>query len=70
MTALLQINDINPDRKVLKLWPRGRRIDPARLERLSLKSRRLSTGQAIGFEWGGVFASPVGLDTESVFGLP
>lgn len=36
---LRKIDDISPDRGLLRLWARGCWIDPARLERLSLKSR-------------------------------
>ncbi|SDI62224.1 TniQ protein [Salipiger marinus] len=36
---LRKIDDISPDRGLLRLWARGCRIDSARLERLSLKSR-------------------------------
>jgi len=35
LPALRQINDITPDPELLKIWSRGCRIDPARLERLS-----------------------------------
>jgi hypothetical protein len=36
---LRKIDDICPDCGLLRLWARGCRIDSARLERLSLKSR-------------------------------
>lgn len=36
---LREIDDINPDPGLLRLWARGCWIDPARLERLSLNSR-------------------------------
>jgi len=36
---LRKIDDISPDRGLLRLWAGGCRIDSARLERLSLKSR-------------------------------
>ena len=36
---LRKISDINPDPGLLRLWARSCSIDPARLERLSLKSR-------------------------------
>lgn len=39
LPATRQINDITPDPELLKIWARGCRIDPARLERLSLKLR-------------------------------
>ena len=39
LPALRQIDDITPDPELLKVWARGCRIDPARLERLSLKLR-------------------------------
>ncbi len=39
LPALRQIDDTAPDPELLKIWARGCRIDPARLERLSLKFR-------------------------------
>tara|TARA_R110002051_G_scaffold325594_1_gene429187 strand:+ start:3002 stop:3976 length:975 start_codon:yes stop_codon:yes gene_type:complete len=39
LPALRQIDDTVPDPELLKIWARGCRIDPARLERLSLKFR-------------------------------
>tara|TARA_Y100001951_G_scaffold105114_1_gene119973 strand:+ start:2741 stop:3808 length:1068 start_codon:yes stop_codon:yes gene_type:complete len=39
LPALRQIDDATPDQEQLKIWSRGCRIDPARLERLSLKLR-------------------------------
>ncbi len=38
-TALRKIDDADPNPDLLRLWARGCRIDPARLWRLSLKSR-------------------------------
>ena len=37
LPALRQIDDTAPDPELLKIWVRGCRIDPVRLERLSLK---------------------------------
>lgn len=39
LRLLRQIDDTAPDPELLKIWARGCRIDPARLERLSLKCR-------------------------------
>jgi len=39
LPATRQIDDITPDPELLKIWARDCRIDPARLERLSLKLR-------------------------------
>jgi len=40
LSARRQIDDTAPDPELLKIWARGCRIDPARLERLSLKFRQ------------------------------
>jgi hypothetical protein len=42
LPAMRQIDDITPDPKLLKIWARGCRIDPARLERLSLETQYLN----------------------------
>jgi len=39
LSARRQIDNTAPDLELLKIWARGCRIDPARLERLSLKFR-------------------------------
>jgi hypothetical protein len=39
LPAMRQIDDTTPDPELLKVWARGCRIDPARLERLSLDTR-------------------------------
>ncbi len=39
LPVLRQIDDTTPDLELLKVWARGCRIDPARLERLSLEAR-------------------------------
>ncbi|MDA3856972.1 MAG: hypothetical protein PF480_01710 [Roseovarius sp.] len=39
LPAMRQIDDITPAPELLKVWARGCRIDPARLERLSLETR-------------------------------
>lgn len=50
---LRKIDDISPDRGLLRLWARGCRIDSARLERLSLKSRYPERPQDWFFEGAG-----------------
>ena len=56
--GLRQIDDINPDRNLLKSWARGCRIDPARLKRLSLKLRHPNRSRdwILGRAGGGAFA--------------
>ena len=39
LPAMRQIDDTTPNLELLKIWARGSRIDPARLERLSLATR-------------------------------
>ena len=50
---LRKIDDISPDRGLLRLWARGCRIDSARLERLPLKSRYPERPQDWFFEGAG-----------------
>jgi len=50
---LRKIDDISPDRSLLMFWARGCRIDSARLERLSLKSRYPERPQDWFFEGAG-----------------
>jgi len=50
---LQKIDDTSPDRGLLRLWARGCRIDSARLERLSLKSRYPERPQDWFFEGAG-----------------
>lgn len=70
LPALRQIDDITPDPELLKIWARGCRIDPARLERLSLKLRytNWSHDWVLGRAGGGVCACLACFDADVASG--